>query len=163
MNNFIAIALAGCILTSPVFAQDVKVSDDAPIEISADNTLEWHRDNQSYIAKGNAVAIQGDKIIKADTLTAHYAPSKTGDTEITKMVAVGHVEIKTSTDTAFGDHGEYDVLTEIVTLTGNVIIHRDENVLNGDRAVVNLKTGISKLLSDKKSGRVSGTFFPKKK
>jgi lipopolysaccharide export system protein LptA len=163
MNNFIALTLVGCLLTSTVFAQAEAVSNDAPIEISADEALEWHRDKQSYIAKGNAIAIQGDKRIKSDTLTAHYAESQTGDTEITKMIAVGNVEIKTDTDTAYGDHGEYDVLTEIVTLTGNVKIHRDENILNGDRAVVNLKTGISKLLSDKKSGRVSGTFFPKKK
>lgn len=162
MNKFFSITMAICFLSFPVFAQGVKNNDDAPIEISADEALEWHRDASSYIAKGNAIAIQGDKKIKADTLTAHYAPSANGDNEITKMIAKGRVEIETATDTAYGDHGEYDVLKEIVTLTGNVKIHREKNILNGDRAIVNLKTGISKLVSDKKSGRVSGVFFPKK-
>src|SRR6266850_867634 len=59
-------------------------SADRPIAISAEAGIEWQQDAQVYIARGNAVAKRGTTEVYADTLTAHYRPSKGagGDTEI---------------------------------------------------------------------------------
>ena len=43
----------------------VNVAQDEPLEITADKTLEWHRNDQKYIARGNAKAAQGDVSITA--------------------------------------------------------------------------------------------------
>src|SRR5271169_5212635 len=56
------------------------VAEDRPIEVSADHGIEWQQDAQVYIARGNAMAKRGATEVHADTLTAHYRPSKgTGD------------------------------------------------------------------------------------
>jgi len=52
------------------------VSEDRPIEISADSGIEWQQNAQIYVARGNAVAKRGATEVHADTLTAHYRPSK---------------------------------------------------------------------------------------
>src|ERR1700720_1241435 len=52
------------------------VSEDRPIEVSADHGIEWQQDAQVYIARGNAMAKRGTTEVHADTLIAHYRPSK---------------------------------------------------------------------------------------
>lgn len=47
---------------------------DQPVEILADQNIEWQRDQQRYIARGNASAKQGDTTVYADVLTAYYRP-----------------------------------------------------------------------------------------
>src|ERR1700724_1092422 len=92
------------------------VSEDRPIEVSADHGIEWQQDAQVYIARGNAMAKRGATEVHADTLTAHYRPIKgpggkgtkdkgtegkgTGDkesggeTEFYRLDADGHATIK---------------------------------------------------------------------
>ena len=51
-------------------------SDKKPIEITADNGIEWHKNEKKYIAIGNAKAKQGDLIVTSDKLEAYYSNSK---------------------------------------------------------------------------------------
>src|SRR5262245_34009009 len=87
------------------------VSEDKPIEISADSGMEWQQDAQVYIARGNAVAKRGTTEVHADTLIAHYRKSKgtAGDAEIYRLNADGHVTIKGEKQTVIGDQAVYDV------------------------------------------------------
>ena len=96
------------------------VSEDRPIEISADSGIEWQQDAQVYIARGNAVAKRGHTEVHADTLTAHYRPSKGtgGETEIYRLDADGHVTIKGERQTVVGDQAVYDVDQQIGIVTG---------------------------------------------
>ena len=51
--------------------------------------------------------------------------------------------------------------TNTVTLTGNVVMTQGKNVLRGDRLVVNLTSGVSRVESGKNGhGRVQGLFLP---
>src|ERR1700756_3710097 len=88
------------------------VSEDRPIEVSADHGIEWQQDAQVYIARGNAMAKRGTTEVHADTLTAHYRPIKGtrdkatgegGETEIYRLDADGHVTIKGERQTLVGD------------------------------------------------------------
>ncbi|HZB92849.1 MAG TPA: hypothetical protein VE397_15490, partial [Stellaceae bacterium] len=45
-----------------------------PIEIEADDGIEWQQNNRVYIARGNAKATRGQTTVFADTLTAFYRP-----------------------------------------------------------------------------------------
>jgi lipopolysaccharide export system protein LptA len=86
-----------------------------PIEISADNGIEWDRDAKTYTARGNAVASQGDSEIHADTLTASYS---TSSSDIDHVVADGAVKIMNPSQTAYGDHADYDRTKRLLVVTG---------------------------------------------
>jgi lipopolysaccharide export system protein LptA len=121
-------ALAVCAISgwSPSAAQGLSlggVSEDRPIEISAEAGIEWQQDAQVYIARGNAVAKRGGTEVHADTLTAHYRPNKSagGETEIYRLNADGHVMIKGDRQTVVGDRAVYDVDQQIGIVTGKAL------------------------------------------
>ena len=76
-----------------------------PVQIEASNGIEWLSKEKIYIARGEASAKQGNLNIKCDVLKAFYRESKTQDTEIYRLEAIGNVVIKNSERTAYGDHG----------------------------------------------------------
>lgn len=78
---------------------------------------------------------------------------------IKRVEAFGHVVVRTATETATGDRGVYIPATEIALLLGNVHITRGENQLNGERGVVDMKTGVADLLSTP-GARVRGLVVP---
>jgi len=123
----LAASLVGGLLSAPPApAQGLSlggVSEDRPIEISADSGIEWQQDAKVYIARGNAVAKRGTSEVHADTLTAHYRPAKGagGDSEIYRLDADGHVVIKGPTQTVVGDQAVYDVDQQIGIVTGKAL------------------------------------------
>lgn len=93
-----------------------------PIEISADNGIEWQRDQQVYIARGNARAARGPNAVLADTLTAHYRNRAAGGgTEIDRVDAVGSVRLSSPTQTAEGDTASYDVPGGTLVMKGKAL------------------------------------------
>jgi lipopolysaccharide export system protein LptA len=94
-------------------------SGSQPIEISADNGIEWNRDAKTYTARGNAVAAQGDSEIHADTLTASYSSSSSSD--IDHVVADGQVKVINPNQTAYGDHADYDRARKLLVMTGSAL------------------------------------------
>ena len=123
----LALALVCCVSTvPPSSAQGLSlggVSEDRPVEVSADSGIEWQQDAQLYIARGNAIAKRGTTEVHADTLTAHYRPSKGagGETEVYRLDADGHVTIKGPTQTVVGDQAVYDVDQQIGIVTGKTL------------------------------------------
>ena len=47
--------------------------------------------------------------------------------------------------TATGDTGLFDMKSNTVTMTGNVLVSQGPNVLRGERLVVDLTTGVSRV------------------
>jgi len=93
--------------------------NDQPVEIHADQGIEWQQDAQAYIARGNAKATQGDTTVHADTLTAFYRKGAEGRSQIWRIDADGSVRITTPRQTAYGTKGVYDVEKGIFVLTGS--------------------------------------------
>ncbi len=102
---------------------------DKAVNITADTSLEWHRDQRLYVARGNAKAIQGTLVVEADTLLAHARPPEStppsaqqsaepGSGHIDRMTAEGHVRITDGPRHATGDHGVYDLNRHVMVLTG---------------------------------------------
>lgn len=98
---------------------DDPLQSKAPLEITADGTLEWHRNERIYIAQGAAKAKQGDTIIKASVLEAHYREPENGGMEIWKIIAKDNVEIEAQNGKAFGDHAFYDLDKATAVMKGN--------------------------------------------
>jgi lipopolysaccharide export system protein LptA len=144
--NRLAVLLACAITYAVAFApgsaraQGMDMSKGGPVEVTSDNGMEWHQNDQTIIAKGNAKAVRGDVTVTADVLIAHYrkkaavpgAPpppppttppaggvTDTGDNEIYRLEAIGNVHIFTATDQAFADHAVYDMDQAVLILTGH--------------------------------------------
>jgi lipopolysaccharide export system protein LptA len=90
-----------------------------PIEIIARDGIEWNRDKQQYIARGDARATQNGTTVEADVLTAYYRQGASSRTEIFRYQAEGNVRIYTPTHRAVGDRAVFDIDTGVLVLTGN--------------------------------------------
>lgn len=111
---FIAL-LALAALIPGAHAQQAK----EPIEITAQKSLEWHRDAKMYIAREKAVAKQGTSELYGETLTAHYTDGADGKgSDITRIDAVGNVKVISDGSTATGGKGYYDIKAGYSELTG---------------------------------------------
>jgi lipopolysaccharide export system protein LptA len=152
--------------------------------LTARDTLEYWAQKHMAVARGNAVALTSDaRRIAADTLVAYTsasgptpAPTKPvpanappnnsppadplgASGKLQKMEAFGHVSLRTATDTVTGDRGIYVPDTGLARLVGNIHITRGQNQLNGAEAIVNMKTGVARLVSGS-AGRVQGLVIP---
>ncbi len=71
------------------------------------------------------MAKRGTSEVHADTLTAHYRPSKNktaeGGSEVYRLDADGHVVIKGPTQTVVGDQAVYDVDRQLAVITGKAL------------------------------------------
>ena len=115
--------------------------------VTARDTLEfWQKENLA-VARGNAVAVQGENRVEADLLTALIGENAEKQRQVKRMSADGNVRITTPAEIVRGNTGTYDAVRNLAVLTGNVRITRGENQLNGNRAEVNMATGVSRLLS----------------
>ena len=48
------------------------INSDEPIEIFADEGIEWHKNKNKYVAIGNAKAISGTLSLKSERIEAFY-------------------------------------------------------------------------------------------
>tara|TARA_B100000470_G_scaffold61999_1_gene46980 strand:+ start:162 stop:1013 length:852 start_codon:yes stop_codon:yes gene_type:complete len=137
-----------------------------PDTITANQQMEYWERQKMAVARGNAVAIHKGKTLRADVLKALLRKNKTGRSEVYIIEAFNNVLIVSDKDRLRSDSAIYKLDSGIATLKGNVSIVREDTILKGDLAEINLKTGISKLLtvdsvgSRKERKRVRGLIYP---
>lgn len=130
--------------------------------VTAKDSIEYNAKSRKAVARGNAQASDGTNTIKSAMMTAWLGSNAQGKTVLKKVTATGGIRIETPTDIILGDTGNYDAISETAAIEGNVRITRGTNQLNGARAIVNLKTGVSQLLAspDGSGERVRALFYP---
>ena len=139
-----------------------------PDTITANQQMEYWERQKMAVARGNAVAIHKGKTLRADVLKALLRKNKTGRSEVYIIEAFNKVLIFSGKDKLGSDSAIYQLDSGIATLKGNVSIVREDTILKGDLAEINLKTGISKLLtvdsvgSKKEKPRVRGLIYPRR-
>jgi lipopolysaccharide export system protein LptA len=123
-------AAAGLLLSSTVLAAGLGVTstnDRRPLDIQAEQGIEWQQSNNVYIARGKARASRGNATVYADTLIAHYRAGSPdhakqagtgGSTEIYRVEAEGNVRLTTETQTVYGDRAVYDLDSATAVVTG---------------------------------------------
>ncbi|PWC36645.1 hypothetical protein TSO352_14930 [Azospirillum sp. TSO35-2] len=122
-----AVALAatlcgGLFAASPAAAQGLPgMGGKQPVEINADQAIEWHQDVRAYVARGNASAKRNDSTVFADVLTAYYREVPGKGNEVFQLVADGNVRVVSPTQQVFGDHGVYDVDKQVAVVTGKAL------------------------------------------
>ncbi len=123
--------------------------------VTARDSLEYWRDQELAVARGDALAARPKDRVRADKLVALLARDAQDKLGLSRVDAEGGVVITTQSETARGDKGTYDLDSELALLTGNVRVTRGQNQLNGPAAEVDLKSGVSRILS-----RVPGSPAP---
>jgi lipopolysaccharide export system protein LptA len=142
---------------------------DAPVQIEA-ATLEVHDKSKTATFSGNVQVVQGDTTMRCRSLVVFYgqevglgeasggeaatgtaAKSTLGGSKgaqnIRRIEARGGVTVLTKDQSASGDLGIYDLKTKTITLSGNVVVSQGQNVIHGERVVVDTETGNARVES----------------
>ncbi len=169
----------------PNALQGFSQNRDQPVHIQAAK-LEVHDKQQVATFSGDVRVRQGDTDMRCRTLKVFYerdqdgakkgdakadkgqtktiqaaAPGPGGAQKIRRLEAIGNVVVTQKSQTASGNLGIFDMKSNTVTLTGNVVMTQGKNVLRGDKLVVNLTSGVSRVeLARNGHGRVEGLFVP---
>ena len=84
--------------------------NDLPIEIYADEGIEWHKNDNKYLAIGNAKAIQGTLSLKSDYIEAFYEENTSSEMDIVKVEAHKNVIVTDEkVKITGGDSAEFEV------------------------------------------------------
>jgi lipopolysaccharide export system protein LptA len=161
----------------PNALQGFSQNRDQPVNIEA-ATLEVRDKQQQATFSGDVRVKQGDTGLRCKSLVVFYeqngetaeksktlqaaTPGPGGAQRIKRLEAHGGVVVTQKDQTATGDLGVFDMKANTVTLTGNpVVMTQGQNVLRGEKLVVDLTSGVSRVESNKGSqGRVQGLFLP---
>lgn len=149
-------ALLLVVLATPALAQSAlkKHDTNAPIDINAAK-IEVQDKAGLSIWTGDVRMQQGDLSLAANQIKLHYF--RKGETPtVTRMDAIGGVQLSSPSERATGSYGIYDVDHRLLTMTGNVVLNQNQSVLRGQRLVIDLDSGRS-TLDGRTSGAAPGT------
>jgi lipopolysaccharide export system protein LptA len=178
---------------SPLQGLGAGQNSDQPVQIEA-TTLEVRDKSKMATFSGNVQVVQGDTTMKCQSLVVFYgqeigiggdktaaatpaatpAPAKAspgmpnGAQNIRRIEARGGVTVITKDQNASGDLGVYDLKAKTITLTGNVTVSQGQNVIRGERVVVDTATGNARVESSTAgagtaaTGRVRALILPNK-
>jgi lipopolysaccharide export system protein LptA len=146
-----------------------------PVKIEAAR-LEVRDKDKVATFSGNVKVVQGDTTMHCKVLVVFYekkdeaqggptgaqpgapmpaaAPGPAGSSQINRLEAKGNVVVTQKDQTATGDTGLFDMKSNTVTMTGNVLVSQGQNVLRGERLVVDLTTGVSRVDAGSSNGPV---------
>src|SRR6202030_4070706 len=169
----------------PNAIQGFSQNRDQPIQIEA-ATLEMRDKKKEATFSGNVKVVQGDTTMTSKTLVVFYestpppseapasnaktaaktaplpaaAPGPGGSSSIKRLEAKGNVVVTQKDQVVTGESAVFDTKTNLITMLGGggsgVVLTQGKNVLRGDRLLVDMTTGVSRVESD--SGRVQGLF-----
>jgi lipopolysaccharide export system protein LptA len=177
--------LAAAALTSSTARAQIS-NGNGPIDVTADQ-LEMVDAQHLAIWRGNVEAVQNGNRLVSDILNVYFqgngtagakAPAKpktvtpaAGGTAsvgadwgaVKQLIADGHVFFVGDNQTARGNHAVYDLAPDTITMTGDVVVVQGDNVIKGDKLIIQVKTGHADVISNatgrNKPERVRGVFY----
>ncbi len=127
---------ATCINIAYAQTDGLSSNSKDPLEITADGTLEWLREQQQFIATKNALARQGDSSVAGEKLTALYRDDKGGSgVDIYQVTAQQNVILKSRDSTVYGQDAIYNLDDGLATMTGDNLkmVSPDQTVTARDK------------------------------
>ncbi len=164
----------------PNALQGFQQNRNQPVKIEAAR-LEVRDKDKVATFTGNVKVVQGDTTMHCKVLVVFYekkdegqgapaaqaqanakpgapmpaaSPGPGGSSQINRLEAKGNVVVTQKDQTATGDTGLFDMKSNTVTMTGNVLVSQGQNVLRGERLVVDLTTGVSRVDAGASNGPV---------
>lgn len=167
LSALIASALGVAVLGSVSLASAQIGDSGEPILVEADGSAEFLREQGRLIYTDNVRAVQGGTRITTDVLTIICARSEEARrsafencSEIESVIAEGNVLYTTPEERIRGNRGEYDYRNDTITITGDVILSRGQDVVaKGPKVVYDIANGRATITSDG-SGSVLSIFEP---
>src|SRR6202790_348891 len=166
----------------PNAMQGFSQNRDQPIQIEAAE-LEMRDKKKEATFSGNVKVVQGDTTMTSKSLVVFYdstpapsaaapaanskaaaqsatiqsaTPGPGGSSSIRRLEARGSVVVTQKDQVVTGETAVFETKTNLITMLGGVVLTQGKNVLRGDRLMVDMTTGVSRVESD--SGRVQGLF-----
>ncbi len=165
----------------PNAMQGFSQNRDQPIQIEA-ATLEMIDKKKEATFSGNVKVVQGDTTMTSKKLVVFYdsaqsagaapsgnqksaaksaplqssTPGPGGSSSIRRLEARGTVVVTQKDQVVTGETAVFETKTNLISMVGGVVLTQGKNVLRGDRLMVDMTTGVSRVESD--SGRVQGLF-----
>ena len=164
----------------PNAMQGFSQNRDQPIQIEA-ASLEMRDKKKEATFAGNVKVVQGDTTMTSKTLVVFYdstpapaaapatnskstksaamqsaTPGPGGSSSIRRLEARGSVVVTQKDQVVTGETAVFETKSNLITMLGGVVLTQGKNVLRGDRLMVDMKTGVSRVESG--SGRVQGLF-----
>ncbi len=138
---------------------EIGFNADEPIAVNADSfSADLQGETGTY--SGNVLVVQRAIRLRADEVIV-AAP----DGRATRMEARGGIVIESPSGTATGSLAIYDISTQTVRLTGNVVLTNDANVMRGNVLEIRIADGRATLSGgvaadgqEQGQGRVQGLF-----
>jgi len=131
-----------------------------PLDVGSDHMENLDSENRTLLV-GNVDIVQGDSRLMADNVDIFYSESETGGRgDIERIIATGSVRYFSPMQNARGDRGVYDIETDSISLTGDVVITQCENVITTNFFSTNLTTGDSVFGETNDGQRVRAVLFP---
>jgi lipopolysaccharide export system protein LptA len=164
----------------PNAMQGFSQNRDQPIQIEA-ASLEMHDKKKEATFAGNVKVVQGDTTMTSKSLVVFYdsgpapatppantkgsksaamqsaTPGPGGSSSIRRLEAKGSVVVTQKDQVVTGETAIFDTRANLITMRGGVVLTQCKNVLRGDRLLVDMTTGVSRVESD--SGKVQGMFI----
>lgn len=166
----------------PNAMQGFSQNRDQPIQIEAE-ALEMRDKRKEATFSGHVKVVQGDTTMTSKTLVVFYesgaaqsgqqaaaakgpsmqaaSPGPGGTSSIKRLEAHGNVVVTQKDQVVTGQTAIFDTTTNLITMLGNgesgVVLTQCKNVLRGDRLLVNMTTGVSRVESD--GNKVQGLFI----
>ncbi len=168
----------------PNAMQGFSQNRDQPIQIEA-ATLEMRDKKKEATFAGNVKVVQGDTTMTSKILVVFYdststpaaapapaanpkaatksapiqsaTPGPGGSSSIRRLEAKGNVVVTQKDQVVTGETAVFDTRANLITMLGGVVLTQCKNVLRGDRLLVDMTTGVSRVESD--SGKVQGLFI----
>jgi|GEM_PF-4803349 len=144
---------------------NIENTDKSITNIKSDKfNIFWNDKTGHFI--GNVVLVNGETTVKADKMIALLNKN---NNELEKIFLYKNVRIITEEQTSTSEYGEYIIATSNLTLTDNVRLHKQKNIMNGEALHYNFKTKKANLVGAKnttkkgKKKRVQATIIPKSK
>jgi lipopolysaccharide export system protein LptA len=149
----------------PNALQGFSQNRNQPVQIEA-GALEVRDKDKVATFSGNVKVVQGDTVMRCKALVVYYeqqgqaagapamkaaTPGPGGSSQISRLEATGGVTVNQKEQTATGDKALFDMKANTVTLQGNVVVSQGQNIMRGDRLVVNLTSGVSQVYAGQSS------------
>ncbi|WP_422372367.1 LptA/OstA family protein [Hoeflea sp.] len=125
------------------------LSSDEPIQIESD-LLKINEETSQATFSGNVRVLQGDTVLQAGEMIVHYAKNggsvASGAADIREIDLFKKVLIRSGTQTATADTGNFNMASETLVLSGEKVVLTDaENVFIGCKLTVEMQSGQAKL------------------
>lgn len=152
--------------------QGLGMASDQPIQFESEQ-LEVHDQDKTAVFTGHVIVRQGTTVLKTDHLVVTYVGSPTGGQpapagtqapaasdgpqQVKRIDATGNVLVTSTNQTASGDAAVFDTAANTIVLTGNVVLTQGDNVIRGQKLMIDVTTSEAKMLG----GRVQMLIAPK--